>query len=699
VALTVRADDGVVMDRVMNSPGRGNGGTTSPAQGAYAPSVGASDSQVYSPPAVDAKMLSVSAIKTLYQKHRNVTQLGQTRQGLWLAVLVYLLFGAADAVLIPDVALETVMARLVTAILSIAVVEVCVARKVDLQWIDLSCAATVVVGYVAWLVPAAHTTAEDAFRFYMFFGTIFMMSANLFFNLVFRLSVLTSATILVIFLFSMLYAPVLSVEQSVVIILFYGSCFLFTSYVNWKLNNERYNVFLNAMEAAHQHSEAEKRGVALERLSNTDYLTGMDNRRAVDKKLRDHWNAWQSDGQAFTAILVDVDFFKKYNDFYGHQAGDRCLILVASVLNDTLKPLNASVGRYGGEEFIVLSRVTGRDQVMALCEIIRSAVEGLHLVHDQRRDGQAYVTVSVGASYTRPQSGPKLERIINEADRALYSAKANGRNCIRLFNPNDPLTSDDNENIAATLRMAIKNDLVHLVYQPIQNLRTGRVEAVESLMRMKMVDGTPLSPAQFIPVAERTGAILDLGLWAIRRACTEVLATGLAPMASVNVSAIQLKSRGFALAVSTILEETGVSGSQLAFEITEGIDMEGQSDVIRCITDLQALGIRIWLDDFGTGFAGLSWLRLFPFDTVKIDRSFLQDARRPAGRAMLEDIIRLIRNRGLKILIEGLETADHVELMHELGIELGQGYFLGRPAPIEDVRMKAFPRLASVAIR
>lgn len=127
--------------------------------------------------------------------------------------------------------------------------------------------------------------------------------------------------------------------------------------------------------------------------------------------------------------------------------------------------------------------------------------------------------------------------------------------------------------------------------------------------------------------------------------------------------------------------------------------MEGQSDVIRCITDLQALGIRIWLDDFGTGFAGLSWLRLFPFDTVKIDRSFLQDARRPAGRAMLEDIIRLIRNRGLKILIEGLETADHVELMHELGIELGQGYYLGRPVPIDEVRIKAFPRLASVGGR
>ena len=319
------------MDRVIKNPVRGNRDNNARAQRGHAAAPVLINGHPYSPPAVDAKSLPDAALASLYQAHRSSTQLRQTRQGLWLAALVYLLFGVADAFLIPDVAVQTVTARLVVAILAISVIEICVARRVELKWVDLSCAATVVVGYVAWLIPAAHTTAEDAFRYYMLFGTIFMMSANLFFNLVFRLSVLTSATILVIFLYSMLHAPTLTLEQSVVVILFYASCFLFTSYVNWKLNEERYNVFLNAIEAAHQHSEAEKRGEALERLSNTDYLTGMENRRAVDKRLRDYWTDWQSEGKAFAAILVDVDFFKKYNDFYGHQAGDRCLILVASV--------------------------------------------------------------------------------------------------------------------------------------------------------------------------------------------------------------------------------------------------------------------------------------------------------------------------------------------------------------------------------
>ncbi len=622
----------------------------------------------------------------LYRRHIEPKRARAARQGLWVAVIVYLLFAITDIILIPDVARDTIVARFMVGASVLTVLETLVWFRAGARWLDITCAAALVTGYLFWLLPAVATTATESIRYYMIFGTIFMMGANLFFNFFVLLSAVTSAFVLVIFFTSILMLFPTDMPYLVAFGTFYISCFIFTSYVNWKLNGERYNVFLNALEAQHQHHESEQRGKSLERLSNTDYLTGIDNRRAIDKRLRDLWNAWHNEGTGFAAILVDVDFFKKYNDFYGHQAGDRCLILVANALQEALTPFNASLGRYGGEEFIVLAQIAKRDQVSSLAEIIRSTVERLNLVHDQRRDGQAVVTVSVGASYTRPNSGPKLERIIDEADRALYSAKANGRNCIRMFNPDDPLSSDDNENIASLLRMAVKKDLVRLVYQPIQNLQTGKLEAVEALMRLQMIDGTPISPGQFIPIAERTGSILELGLWAIRRVCTEMLAPGHVPLSSVNVSAIQLKSRGFALAVSTILEETGVKGERLAFEITEGIDMEGQSDVIRCIKDLESMGIRIWLDDFGTGFAGLSWLRLFPFDTVKIDRSFLQDTDQPHGRSMLEDIIRLIRHRGHKILIEGLETPEHVALMHELGIEHGQGFYLGRPAPVTEFR-------------
>lgn len=324
----------------------------------------------------------------------------------------------------------------------------------------------------------------------------------------------------------------------------------------------------------------------------------------------------------------------------------------------------------------------------AFAEAIRRTVEILALRHEQRRDGVSIVTVSVGAAFTRNQTGAKLEKIIHEADRALYLAKASGRNCSRLFDPNDPQSSDESENIAALLKIAIGQDLVSLVYQPIQNVVSGRVDAVEALMRLRMLDGTSVPPSLFIPVAERTGAILELGRWAIRTVCRELLVDNHVRVASVNVSPIQLKAAGFATSVAAILNETGVAGNRLAFEITEGLEMEMHSDILRCISDLKLLGIKIWLDDFGTGFAGLSWLRLIDFDTVKIDRSFLHDSGVPRGRAMLQDIIGLVRNRGHKILVEGVESDEQMMLMREFGIDQVQGFHVGRPAPAETFRPK-----------
>ena len=172
------------------------------------------------------------------------------------------------------------------------------------------------------------------------------------------------------------------------------------------------------------------------------------------------------------------------------------------------------------------------------------------LAHELRRDGISIVTVSVGAAFTRSQTGAKLEKIIHEADRALYLAKASGRNCARLFDPNDPQSSDESENIAALLKIAIGQKLVSMVYQPIQDVASGRVEAVEALMRLKMLDGTSVPPSLFIPVAERTGAILELGRWAIRTVCAELLADNHVQVVSVNVSPIQLKTPGFATSVA-----------------------------------------------------------------------------------------------------------------------------------------------------
>ncbi len=626
-------------------------------------------------------------LRKLYRKEGECARRKAARQGLWLAGAIYLMFSVTDMLLIPDVAAYTIAARFALSVTALAILEIQSRLHVKTEWLDLTCAAALVSGYIAWLIPAMTTGYTQNFSYFMIFGSIFMMGANLFFRFQFLLSVISSGIILATFFVALYLFPATGSYQ-IALGTFYLSCFTFTSYVNWKLNEERYNVFLNALEAKIQHKEATERGQALLSLSRTDPLTGLENRRAIDEKLRDYWSDWQRFGSSFVAILIDVDFFKKFNDYYGHQEGDRCLILVANALSAMIKQHNGSIGRYGGEEFIVLARMEKREQVADIAEAIRRTVENLALVHEQRRDGISVVTVSVGAAFTRTQTGAKLEKIIHEADRALYLAKAGGRNCARLFDPNDPQSSDESENIAALLKIAIGQDLVSLVYQPIQNVASGRVEALEALMRLKMLDGTSVPPSLFIPVAERTSAILELGRWAIRTVCAELLVDDHVRVVSVNVSPIQLKTPGFATSVAAILSETGVAGSRLAFEITEGLEMEMHSDILRCISDLKLLGIRIWLDDFGTGFAGLSWLRLIDFDTVKIDRSFLHDCGTPRGKAMLQDIIALVRNRGHKILVEGVETDEQMALMREFGIDKIQGFHVGRPAPAGSFRAK-----------
>jgi diguanylate cyclase (GGDEF)-like protein len=626
-----------------------------------------------------------SDLRALFHKESQAARRTAARPGLYIAVVVYLLFAFADMLLVPDVAFYTITARLVVGVTALVTLEFLLRFDARTEWLDATCAGAIILGYIGWLLPTAASANQESVSYYMVFGTIFMMSANLFFTFRFRFSVVTS-TIILFILYAVNYFIPSTVTYKLVFGAFYVSCFVFTSYINWKLNRERYNVFLNALEAKIQHQEATDRGVALLRLSRTDPLTGLDNRRAVDEKLRDNWNAWQQLGRSFAALLIDVDFFKRFNDCYGHQEGDRCLTLVADALSKTIEGRNASIGRYGGEEFIVLASLDTREQVAELAEEIRQTIENLALAHEQRRDGVHIVTVSIGAALTRLQTGAKLEKIIHEADRALYLAKASGRNCSRLFDPNDPQSSDEAENIAALLKIAIEKKLVSLVYQPIQDVATGRIDALEALMRLRMLDGTSVPPSLFIPVAERTGAILELGRWAIRTVCSDLLSRNRTHVVSVNVSPVQLKAPGFAASVAAILGETGVAGSRLAFEITEGLEMEMHSDILRCISDLKLLGINIWLDDFGTGFAGLSWLRLIDFDTVKIDRSFLHDCVSPRGKAMFQDIVGLLRNRGPKILVEGVESEEQMALMRDFRIDQVQGYYVGWPVRVDSYR-------------
>ena len=622
------------------------------------------------------------ACRSLESENDAVRRRG-SRHGLWIAVAVYVAFAAPDQWLIPDVAPATIASRLIIAALALFSFEILRMANAKTVWLDLTCASALVVGYIGWLCPAIGTKDATAMSYYMVFGAIFMMGANLFFSFPFRLSVVTSGIVLCAFFISIFRFFPSNQAYQIAFGMFYVSCFIFTSFVNWRLNVERRKVMLNAAEARYRHSEAAERGKELLQLSHTDYLTGIDNRRALDRRLDECWNAWKNERRDFCVILLDVDFFKRFNDRYGHQEGDRCLTVIANTLRTLVEQSNGVIGRYGGEEFIVVMPFESPEIAMNLAERIRKKIEHLAIGHEERPDDTSVVTVSVGIAFTREQSGEKVERIVREADLALYNAKANGRNCIRAFDPLLPRPDDNAGKLVPLLAAAIDRNLVSLVYQPIFDVVNGKARAVEALMRLRLPDGTAVSPKVFIPVAERTGAILELGRWAIKTACRDILMTDRMATVSVNVSPVQLRSPGFAASVGDILKECGISGSRLALEVTEGLDLDMQAEVLKCIADLRTIGVEMWLDDFGSGFAGLSWLRAIEFHTVKVDRTFLHDCSNQRGLTMLQDMVSLIRNRGNTILVEGVETAAQMSLLKDLRIDRVQGFHLGMPVSAE----------------
>ena len=624
-------------------------------------------------------------LRDLYVRESERGRRRVTRKGLWIAVVAYLAYSLTDYLFIPDVAYYTVAGRLVVGVCALAILEVLIYVGARSGLIDTVAATAVSVAYLVWILTAQMSSAVEALSYYMVFGAIFMMSVNLFFSFRFPVALTASAANMLIFLGTLyLYSPMLPLYK-LILGAFCISCFIFTSYVNLKLNRERYNVFLNALEARVQHNAAEERGKALLLLSNTDPLTGLENRRAVDERLRDYWRRWLDHRSMFYVLLLDVDYFKRYNDRYGHQEGDRCLVAVSHLLQEVVNSHGARIARYGGEEFIIIAQQQSVEDAIAFAEAIKSAIRALALPHENRRDGTSIVTVSIGLSFARNQT-KHLDRVVHEADLALYAAKKGGRNTVVVFDPGDARTRDDEEDIAAILKVAVNHQLVSLVYQPIRNVQTGRVAAAEALMRLRRPDGTSIAPVDFIPVAERSGSIIELGRWAIRTVCSDILAGNKVEVASVNVSPIELKMSDFSSFVASTLSDFGLAGARLALEITEGMELEIDQDVVRCINDLRKLGVQVWLDDFGTGFAGLSWLRLIEFDTVKIDRSFLHDCNTEKGRRMMLDIIGLLRNRGTRILVEGVETIEHQRLMQQYGIHQLQGYYLGRPAAADQLQ-------------
>jgi len=618
------------------------------------------------------------------------------RWGIWAAVLSHVAYGLLDYILLADVAFQAVATRAVAGVVFLALVELCIWRGVSQAVLHLVAASAIVTGGVTWLFAAIGTQNQSSLSYYIVCGTIFILGSNLFFSFKLRVSAIASTFITVTYCAVIIFSLQTTLGARLALTVFFVNSLILSLYLSWRLGLERYHTFLHSLQAQIQEKAAIENGQKLHEIANTDHLTGLRNRRAIAREFQEMRRSWAAEEQQIGVILADVDYFKRYNDRLGHQAGDDCLIRLAKVFSQTAEAAGAIAGRHGGEEFIFLCKVDDTEELARISDQLCQAVKSLDIEHPDRSDGLHVITISAGASISRADTGLELDTLLQEADRALYSSKFAGRATYTIFDPENSDSDFSSQNLADLLKEAQSKELVSTVYQPIRETESGKIMGFETLMRLRDFDGSMISPNVFIPEAERTGAIVELGYWVIERAIHDVKRLDPDGIVSVNVSGVQLKSPGFPLRVAEIVTREGLAPSRLALEITEGMDIFLEPQALKSVEELRGFGLQIWLDDFGTGFAGLACLREYEFDLIKIDKGFLQDCQSEAGLLMLQDIVNLVHHRGVRVLVEGVETAEQEQLLKTLNVEFVQGYLVGKPDSVDELLdCVSAPRLGS----
>lgn len=440
-------------------------------------------------------------------------------------------------------------------------------------------------------------------------------------------------------------------------------------------------VLLNLRDVT-QHLALENQ---LRRQAFHDTLTGLPNRALFEDRLAQALARERRHGGAVGVLFVDLDDFKLVNDSLGHAAGDELLRAVAARLADGLRDTDTAA-RFGGDEFAVLlpELVDGLAEAEAVAERLRVALQ----TPVELRGQALTVTASVGiALAARADSS---EDVLRNADVAMYAAKERGKGRLVAFEREMHERVVERLELGRDLECALARGELSLAYQPIVRLEDRAMTGVEALLRWENPRHGPVSPARFIPIAEANGLIVPIGEWVLRTACRQ-LAQWEDPelQLCVNVSVRQLADPAFLTTVADCLAEAGIAPERLTLELTEGLLADDGEATLERFRALKVLGVRLAIDDFGTGYSALSYLRAFPIDVLKIDRSFLRDVTDDAERARLvHGIIEMGRSLQLAIVTEGIEEPEQAALMHDLRAEFGQGYLFSRPAPPE--RIAAF---------
>ena len=424
----------------------------------------------------------------------------------------------------------------------------------------------------------------------------------------------------------------------------------------------------------------------MSRLARRDALTGLPNRLHLQRLLPRLMARAARDGSRLALLNLDLDHFKNVNDSLGHGSGDRLLAAVAQRLRSVVAAHDVVV-RMGGDEFVIVAtQLPDAVIVDSIAERIRSAIAvPLDL------DGVTLSVVpSIGIS-VYPEDGTDPEQLLKHADIALYTAKDRGRGNHQFYTPEMNTRLRERLGLERALRQALDNNELFVEYQPCVDLQTLRTVSLEALIRWRTADGTYIPPSRFIPIAEQSNLIVEIGAYVLRRVCLQLSEwqrerLPLVPV-SVNISVRQLEMTPLASVVSGLAQELGIDASLLHFEITESAAMQNSQQQLGSLQALRNLGSRILIDDFGTGYSSLSYLKHLPIDTLKIDRAFVRDMASDANdAAIVRAIVGVAKSLGLMLVAEGIESAEQLDCLRRLGCECGQGFFFSPSVSAEDCR-------------